>query len=111
MTVKYQFSNHQKFRDVTKQKPDVIKVVTADMSDDIITRIYECKETAIIHSKNSSSNHASISNAKGYDSIQEWEIKYAINHILNVDYTNVSMLVSSNGVIHLYADKDNAFLN
>lgn len=109
MTVKYKFTPRT-FRDVTKQKPDVIKVVTADMSD-VITKIYECKETAIIHSKNSSLNHASISNAKGYDFIQAWEIKYAIDHILNVDYTDVSMLVTNNGVIHLYANKETALVN
>ena len=111
MTVKYQFSNQQAFRDVTKRRPDVIKVVTADISDDVITKIYECKETAIIHSKNSSSNHASISNAKGYDFIQEWEIKYAINRILKEEYENVTMLVSGNGVIHLYAKEGSALLN
>lgn len=109
MTVKYQFSNQQKFRDVTKQKPDVIKVVTADLSDDVITRIYECKETAIIHSKNSTSNHASISNA--YDFIQEWEITYAINRILKEEYENVTMFVGGNGVIHLYAKEGSALLN
>ncbi|MGE7951958.1 DUF1827 family protein [Lysinibacillus xylanilyticus] len=110
MTVKYKFVPRT-FQDVTKQRPDVLKVVTADISDDVITKIYECKETAIIHSKNSNSNHASISNAKGYDFIQEWEIKYAIDHILNADYTNVSMLVSSNGVIHLYSNKETVLLN
>ncbi|KOP78674.1 hypothetical protein AMS59_12735 [Lysinibacillus sp. FJAT-14745] len=110
MTIQYKFTPRP-FRDVTKQKPDVLKVVTADMSDDVITKIYECKETVIIHSKNSNSNHASISNAKGYDSIQQWEIKYAIDHILNEDYSNVSMLVSSNGVIHLYANKETVLLN
>lgn len=110
MTTKLKFTPRT-FRDVTKQKPDVLKIVTADMPKDVITKIYECKETAIIHSQNSTSNHASISNAKGYDSIQDWEIKYAIDRILNEDYTNVSMLVSSNGVIHLYANKKNMLLS
>lgn len=110
MMVHYNFTPRT-FKDVTKQKPDVIKIVTTDLPGDVITKIYECKETAIIHSKNSNSNHASISNAKGYDFIQEWEIKYAIDHILKADYTNVSMLVSSNGVIHLYANNKTSLLN
>jgi len=100
MSVKYKFK--PKTFSVTKQKPDVLKIVTADLTDDVITKIYECKDTAIIHSKSSNSNHASISNAKGYDFIQDWEIKYAINHILNTDYTSVNIMVGSTGVIHLY---------
>ncbi|MFF2179448.1 hypothetical protein ACFVT8_23795 [Lysinibacillus sp. NPDC058147] len=110
MTVKYKFKS-KTFKEVTKQKTDVLKIVTADLADDVITKIYECKDTVIIHSKNSNSNHASISNAKGYDFIQEWEIRYAIDYILNADYTSVSMRVSSTGVIHLYANKDNILLN
>jgi len=80
MTIKYKFTP-KTFQEVTKQKTNVLKVVTTDMTDDVITKICECKDTAIIHSKSSNSNHASISNAKGFDFIQEWEIKYAIDHI------------------------------
>lgn len=110
MAVKYKFPT-RKFLDVTQEKPDLLKMVTANIPSDAVTRIYESKDTSIIHSKSSSSNHASISNAKGYEYIEEWEFKYVVDHILNEDYTNVSMLVSSNGVIHLYANKGTTLVN
>lgn len=106
MTTKFKFIPRT-FRDVTKQKPDVLKVVNANAPNDVITKIFERKDTVIIHSKNSSSNHASISNAKGHGFIQEWEIRYTIEHILRVELENVSILVSDNGVVHIYANKGN----
>lgn len=110
MTTKFKFPP-KTFRDVTKQKPDVLKVINANAPKDAITKIYECKDTAIIHSKDSNSNYASISHAKGYDFIKEWEIKYCIDHILIEDYENVRMKVSSNGVIHLFTNRKTAIVN
>lgn len=101
MAPKYKssFSTQRKFRDITAERPDVVETVANSTKNDAIVRIYECKETAIIHSKSPEINHASLSNAKGQ--IDEWEIVYAIEHILKESNENIIMLVGNNGVIHL----------
>lgn len=104
MTIKFinPFTNQRNFRDITSERQDVVKIASSDLPDDAVTKVYECKETRIIHSKTANSNHASISNSKGFGYVQEWELRYVVEHILKEDYEKVCMLVGGNGVIHLY---------
>lgn len=108
MTIKFQART---FKDVTKQKPDVLKVMTPNMPNDVTIKIYECKDTIIIHSKNDKTNHASISHAKGYDHIQDWEIVYAIKHILKETNEIVRVFVKGNGIIHIFTKESVVLLN
>lgn len=93
------FSTQRTFRDITSKRPDVVETVANSAKNDATIKIYECKETAIIHSKSLEIDHASISNKKG--KVQEWEIVYAIENILKESKENIIMLVGRNGVIHL----------
>ena len=108
MTVKYLTKT---FKDVTKKKTDVLQVMTSSMPDDVIIKIYECKDTIIIHSKSDKTNHASLSHAKGFEHIQDWEIVYAIKHILKETNQNVRVFVKGNGIIHLLVKGSNILIN
>lgn len=110
MMAQYNFAPRT-FKDVTKQKPDILKVMTPNMPKDVTIKIYEWKDTIIIHSKNDKTNHASISNAKGYDHIQDWEIVHAIKHILKETNENVRVFVKGNGIIHLLVKGSNVLIN
>lgn len=113
MVAKFQntFSNSRSFRDITKKRPDIVQIVKVSQPNDVVTKIYECKDTIIIYSKSSKSNHASISHAKGYVFVQEWEIAYAINRILKVKNEDVIMHVGGNGVIHLRVKEESLLKN
>ena len=108
MSVKFKnsFSNKRIFRDVTKERPEAVQAVLSTSSPDVIVKIYECGESIIIHSTNSNTNCASISNSKGYSYVQEWEIDYMIKHILKKSKEDVVMYFSQNGVIYLRAKED-----
>lgn len=93
------------FKDVTKDRRDIVKIVSKTSPKDTITKIYECNGSVIIHSKNTQKNHASISNRKGYGYVQEWEISYMIERILKVRNKDVVMHVGQTGVIHLVTKK------
>ncbi|MFJ7665619.1 hypothetical protein ACIQXI_00840 [Lysinibacillus sp. NPDC097195] len=108
MTVKYLTKT---FKDVTKKKTDALQVMTRNMPNDVIIKIYECKDTIIIHSKNDTTNHASLSHAKGYEHIQDWEIVYAIKHILKETNENVRVFVKGNGIIHICVKGSNVLIN
>lgn len=106
-----QFLKHNTFLDITKERPDVVKIVSETLPHDIITKVYECNESRIIHTKNYKTNHASISNSKGYEYIQEWEIAYVIEHILEVDIEDVIMYVSRNSFIHIRVKELSTFIS
>lgn len=96
MAVVYNFSN-KTFRDITKERVDVVSIASGFMGGSV--KVYERKGTVIIHSENQKSSHASISNEKG--KVKEWEIRYAIEHILKRDITDVNIRVSETGVVHI----------
>ncbi|MFJ7663769.1 hypothetical protein ACIQXW_15460 [Lysinibacillus sp. NPDC097162] len=96
MAVVYNFSN-KTFRDITKERIDVAKVALGFMGSAV--KVYERKGTVIIHSENKSSSHASVSNERGQ--VKEWEIRYAIDHILKRDLIDVNIRVSETGVVHI----------
>jgi hypothetical protein len=85
------------FRDITKERVDVVTIASGFMGGAV--KVYECKGTVIIHSENKKSSHASISNERGQ--VKEWEIRYAIEHILKRGLTEVNIKVSNIGVIHI----------
>lgn len=87
------------FRDTTKERADIVTIVSrAEIKDTVIT-IYERKNTLVIHSKNDVTNHASISKGKGQ--IRDWEIAYIIERILKVTEKDVSLYKRGNGIIHI----------
>lgn len=96
MAVVYNFSN-KTFRDITKERVDVVKIASGFMGGAV--KVYERKGTVIIHSENKRSSHASISNENG--KVKEWEIRYAIEHILKRGLTEVNIRVSETGVVHI----------
>ncbi|MET4562155.1 hypothetical protein ABIA69_003341 [Lysinibacillus parviboronicapiens] len=96
MATIFKFSN-KTFRDITKERVDVVKIASGFMGGTV--KVYERKGTVIIHSENKQSSHASISNENGQ--VKEWEIKYAIEHILKRDLTDVNIRVSETGVVHI----------
>jgi len=91
-------SNKRKFQEITKGRPDLVEKISNAFFDDVIVRIYEHKGTVIIHSESEKSGHASVSNP--YRDIQEWEIEYAIDHVLKEENVN-RYLDRNSGVIHL----------
>ncbi|WP_332647031.1 DUF1827 family protein [Lysinibacillus sp. 54212] len=111
MLFNYTGSKQRTFRDITKLRPDVVQAVLSTSPSDEIIKIYECGESRIIHSKNDKTNRASISNSKGCDFIQEWEITYMLDHILKESNENVVMYVSPNGVIYLQTKEANSLVN
>lgn len=89
------------FLDVTKDREDIVKILSSTSPSGTIIKVYECNGSVIIHSENDEKNHASISNRRGYGYVQEWEISYVIERILKVGNKDVIMHVSKTGVIHL----------
>ena len=85
------------FRDITKERVDVVTIASCFMGG--VVKVYECEGTVIIHSENKKSSHASISNDLGQ--VKEWEIRYAIEHILKRGITEVNIKVSNTGVVHI----------
>lgn len=106
MAIIYPFSE-KTFRDITNERVDVVKIATGFMGSTV--RVYECKGTVIIHSENKESSHASISNENGQ--VKEWEIRYAIEHILKRNVTTVNIRVSETGVIHIRNKEDSSHIN
>lgn len=113
MNVNYKnsFSKQRIFRDITNKKKDVVNLMKSNLLDESVIKIYECKNTIIIHSKNDGKNHASISHRDGCSYIQEWEIEYAMDRILKERRENVIMLVGKGNVIHLYAKENTTVYN
>lgn len=98
MVVKSGFLNRT-FRDTTKERPDVVKIVASSEPKETIITVYERKDTLVIHSKSDKKNHASISKGKGH--IKDWEIAYIIERILKRDKDDVFMYTRGTGVIHI----------
>ena len=98
MVVKSGFLNRT-FHDTTKERQDIVKIVASSEPKDVIVKIYERKNTLVIHSKNNEMNHASISKSKGH--IKDWEIAYIIEHILKMVQDDVFMYTRGTGVIHI----------
>ncbi|UPW82301.1 hypothetical protein [Lysinibacillus sp. Ag94] len=98
MAVKSGFLN-KTFRNTTKERPDIVKVVASSEPKDIVVTVYERKNTLVIHSKNDSTNHASISKSKG--DVENWELAYIVEHILKVVQDDVFMYTRGTGVIHI----------
>ncbi|WP_155592188.1 hypothetical protein [Lysinibacillus cavernae] len=96
MAIIYQFSN-KTFREITNERINVMKIATGFMGG--IVKVYEREGTVIIHSENKKSSHASISTKNGQ--VKEWEMRYAIEHILKRNVTDVSIRVSDTGVVHI----------
>lgn len=109
--LKNPFSKQHTFRDITKNRQDIVKIASGQSTEDVITRVHQCNETIIIHSKNDETNHVSISNSKGYGYVQEWEIIYAIDRILKVENKDVIMYVGKTGVIHLRTQDGSTVIN
>lgn len=95
------FSKKRTFRDITKERPELVEILSSTEPNGTISKIYQCNESIIIHSKSDKTNHASISNSKGYGYVQEWEFVYVIERILKVENKDVIMHVGRNSVIHL----------
>lgn len=91
-------SNKRKFQEITKGRPGLVEKISNSFFDDVIVRIYERKGTVIIHSQSEKSGHASVSNP--YRGIQEWEVRYAIEHVLKEENVN-RYLDRNSGVMHL----------
>lgn len=98
MVVQSGFLN-KTFRNTTKERPDIVKVVASSEEKDVIVTVYERKDTLVIHSKNDTTNHASISKGKGQ--IRNWEIAYIIEHILKMDQDDVFIYSKGTNVIHM----------
>lgn len=98
MVVKSGFLN-KTFRNTTKERPDIVKIVASSEPKDVIVTVYERKDTLVIHSKSDKKNHASISKGKGQ--IKNWEIAYIIEHILKMDQDDVFIYTKGTKVIHL----------
>ena len=109
MVVKFKgFVSRRIFKDVTKGRRDIVKLMANTAPKDSIIKVYECNGSVIIHSKNTEKNHASISNRKGYGHVEEWEISYMIEKILKVRNKDVVMHVGQTGVIHLVVKRDHS---
>lgn len=98
MAVKAKFFD-KTFRDTTKERADIVTIVSRGETKDTVITIYERKNTLVIHSKNDVTNHASISKGKGQ--IRDWEIAYIIECILKVTEKDVSLYTRGNGIIHI----------
>lgn len=98
MVVKSGFLNRT-FRDTTKERPDIVKIVASSESKETIVTVYERKDTLVIHSKNDKKNHASISKSKG--DVENWELAYIVEQILKVVQDDVFMYTRGTGVIHI----------
>ena len=105
------FSEKRTFRDITKERLNVVKLMCENAPSNTVMKIYECRDSIIIHSKTDITNHASISNIKGYRYIEEWEITYVLDHILKLENKDVIMQVSTNNVIHFYPKDEATLLN
>ncbi|WGT39398.1 hypothetical protein QH639_00790 [Lysinibacillus sp. 1 U-2021] len=106
MAIVYNFSN-KTFRDITKERVDVVKIASGFMGGAV--KVYERNGTVIIHSENKKSSHASVSNEDGQ--VSEWEIRYAIEHILKRGLTEVNIKVSDTGVVHICNKEIISFFN
>lgn len=106
-----QFLKEKTFRDITKERSDIVKVVSENSPPDVTTKVYECHESKVIHTKSYNTNHASISNSKGYGYVQMWEIAYVIERILGVEKKDVNMYVSENSVIHIKVKELSNFIS
>ncbi|SPT98455.1 Uncharacterised protein [Lysinibacillus capsici] len=104
MAIKSKFFDRT-FRNTTKEREDIIKIVSRGETEGTVVTIYERKNTLVIHSKSDSVNHASISKAKGH--IKEWEIDYIIDNIIKEDKENVVMYSKGTKVIHIRAKEEN----
>ncbi|MFJ8091110.1 hypothetical protein ACIQ7N_23445 [Lysinibacillus sp. NPDC095746] len=60
------------FRNTTKERLDIVKIVASSEPKDVIVTVYERKDTLVIHSKSDKKNYASISKGKGQ--IKDWEL-------------------------------------
>lgn len=103
MAIKSKFFDRT-FRDTTKEREDIVKVVSSGETKDTVVTIYERKNTLVIHSKSDTVNHASISKAKGH--IKEWEIAYIIDNIIKEDKDDVELYTKGAGVLHLRAKEE-----
>lgn len=113
MAIKFNnhFSKKRIFRDITKERPELVDILSSTEPKGANSKVYQCNESIIIHSKSDETNHASISNSKGYGYVQEWEIVYVIERILKAEKKNVTMYVSRSGVIHLTSKEEVTLLN
>lgn len=75
MNINYPFAKERMFRDITKQREDVVKI-TANSLEGVTVNVFECKGTYIIYSQSKEAQHASISNVR--QPVKDWEIGYAI---------------------------------
>lgn len=98
MAIKSKFFDRT-FRDTTLKRNDIVQIVTSSGPENVIVKVYERKDTLIIHSKSDQSSHASISKGNGH--IKEWEIAYVVQNILKEDNENVYMYIGRKGVIHI----------
>lgn len=103
MAIKSKFFDRT-FRDTTKEREDIVNIVSRGETKDTVVTIYERKNTLVIHSKSDSVNHASISKAKGH--IKEWEIAYIIDNIIKEDKDDVELYTKGTGVLHLRTKDD-----
>lgn len=108
MKIKYQYTKNQTFREITKEREDVVKIIENPLEGGT-TKIYERKGTCIIFSQNNKSKHASISNLSR--PVQEWEIEYAVGQILRAENENLSMYMTKSGVIHIHQEEINVLVN
>lgn len=106
MAIIYQFSKRT-FRDITNEGVVDVDKVAADFIGSVI-KVYERKGTIIVHIKDKKVNHASISNTNGQ--VKEWEIRYAIEQVLESEIKDVLVHVSRTGVIHVCTKEDNTFI-
>lgn len=106
MAIIYQFSSRT-FRDITNEGVVDVDKVAADFIGSIV-KVYEHKGTIIIHIEDKNTSHASISNANGQ--VKEWEIRYAIEQVLDREIKDVLVHVSRTGVIHVCIKEDNTFI-
>lgn len=108
MKVNYPYSSQKSFREVTKDRNDVVEAASTLIKDAVI-KVYECKDTCIIFSQSNESRHTSISN--GSRPVQEWEIGYAIVRILKVKTKEVDIYITENDVVHIHYEKCNTLVS
>lgn len=108
MTIQYPYSKNPIFRDITKERSDVVQAV-ANTSKGINVKVFEFKGTCIIYSHYNETQHASLSNESR--PVEEWEVGFAIAKILKVKTRDTNIFVTENNVVHIHHEKDNTLTN